>query len=252
MDVTSEARAFAGNRQLFEEEEEALLHIAQSHPCADHELFAYLNGATPDNQMAAALLRNYDAHASALRRLLLKAATLMPEPAVGFILENVRNEYGNGNYAGNHQDQLRSLAHSVGIAPETFEQQPIQPGVRTFIRQATQLYFPVRRDKQVNTPEVLYRPAIAAGAITGTELLAIKEFKFLQKVFARRGQEHHLWFHHVWVEEEHFGESLALARYFIEHHHAFDAVEYGLRGIFNANLHLYDGLLAAATGSAAG
>lgn len=73
-----------------------------AHPAWSHPLFARLAQAASvehmlDAQTLGHFLRNYDAHASHLRRLLLSAATLMPEKAVGYILENVRNEYGNGN-----------------------------------------------------------------------------------------------------------------------------------------------------------
>src|SRR5437016_2291594 len=73
--------------------------LAQSHLCWSHPLFARLEGARLTTEQCAALLRNYDEHAGALRRLLLKAATIMPEEAVTYVLENVRNEYGNGNPA---------------------------------------------------------------------------------------------------------------------------------------------------------
>ncbi|HNN64060.1 MAG TPA: hypothetical protein PKH78_13505, partial [Candidatus Obscuribacter sp.] len=74
--------------------------IVAEHPCFKHEMFDRLSSLAKTGSLSlkqvASLLKNYDAHASHLRRLLLKAATIMPEEAVGFILENVRNEYGNG------------------------------------------------------------------------------------------------------------------------------------------------------------
>src|SRR5581483_9422771 len=86
-----------------------LTELASSHPCRQHPLFAHLRTRTLSKEQAVSLLVNYDAHATLLRRLLLKAAAFMPEPAVGFILENVRNEYGNGDYRLCHQGQLRSI-----------------------------------------------------------------------------------------------------------------------------------------------
>ena len=44
---------------------------------------------------------------------------------------------------------------------------------------------------------------------------------------------------------EHLDESLGLALYFIERHSAVEAVELGMRGILDANVDLYDGLLAS-------
>src|SRR5262245_58694831 len=72
-----------------------LKSLAGSHDCAQHPLFARLDACEPTPARIAGLLRNYDAHAGVLRRLLLKAAAIMPEKACGYILENVRNEYGN-------------------------------------------------------------------------------------------------------------------------------------------------------------
>ncbi|MBY0545781.1 MAG: iron-containing redox enzyme family protein [Candidatus Obscuribacterales bacterium] len=219
--------------------EATISQIVEQHPCSRHALFSALETELLSVTAAGNLLANYDAHASVLRRLLLRAATIMPEPAVGFILENVRNEYGNGAYCKNHQAQLRDLALKVGVSPEHFKAFRPEAGVRTFIKQASQHYFP----RSGNYPQSLYRPAIAAGAITATELLAIKEFVFLQKAFTRMGQKHHIWFHHVAIEEEHSDESLALALYFDESNSALDSVLYGLKGVLDANLHLYDGLL---------
>lgn len=225
--------------------EEIILEIAARHPCSHHELFSALERVCLSVSAAGKLLANYDAHASVLRRLLLRAATIMPEPAVGFILENVRNEYGNGTYHRNHQAQLRDLAAKVGVCSTQFESFRPEDGVRTFIKQATQYYFP----RAGSCPQKLYKPAVAAGAITATELLAIREFVFLQKAFKALGQEHHIWFNHVSIEEEHSGESLALALYFQESNQAVESVVYGLTGVLDANLHLYDGLLNAISSS---
>lgn len=219
--------------------ETTISQIVEQHACSRHALFSALETEHLSVDAAGNLLANYDAHASVLRRLLLRAASIMPEPAVGFILENVRNEYGNGAYCKNHQAQLRDLAFKVGVSPGLFKAFRPEAGIRTFIKQASQHYFP----RTGSYPQSLYKPAIAAGAITATELLAIKEFVFLQKAFSRLGQKHHIWFHHVAIEEEHSDESLALALYFDESNNALASVLYGLNGVLDANVHLYDGLL---------
>ncbi len=63
--------------------------IAAEHPFARHPLFDYLDRTKLNHQQICSFLANYDAHASLLRRLLLKAATLMPEEAVGYILSRM-------------------------------------------------------------------------------------------------------------------------------------------------------------------
>jgi len=189
----------------------------------------------------ARFLRNYDAHAAVLRRLLLKAATLMPEEAVGFILENVRNEYGNGNPDDRHQLQLVDVARSAGVTTDEFAAAAVQPGVKEYIRSVTPLYYPLRG----RWPQNYRRAAISAGAISATEMLAIKEFESMQRAFSNLGLAHHIWFNHVTVEVEHCDESLDLALHFIEHYRAQEAVEFGMRGVLDANVRLYDGLLAA-------
>lgn len=88
------------------------------------------------------------------------------------------------------------------------------------------------------------RAAISAGAITATEILAIREFEYLQMAFAKLGLADHVWFDHVTIEAEHSDESLALALYFAEKQDALHSVEAGFRGILAANMRLYDGLLA--------
>jgi hypothetical protein len=248
--VRSEQSSFAEN---------LIKQTALTHSCYTHKLFDRLENEPLTLAEAGAMLRNYDAHASVLRRLLLQAATIMPEPAVGFILENVRNEYGNGNYKKNHQAQLRDLAYKIGIDEQQFLRYPINSGVRQFISLANELYFPAQNEIE-GVPSFYTEPveafarevavrraAIAAGAITATEVLAIKEFVCLQKAFTRFGQRHHIWFHHVTIEEEHSEESLALALYFIREHNAMESVMTGLIGILDANVHLYDGLLEAAS-----
>lgn len=216
-----------------------LLALADSHPCASHRLFDLLDTQSLTVPQAAGLLKNYDAHASVLRRLLLKAATYMPEPAVGFVLENVRNEYGNGVYENNHQAQLQDVAWSLGVEPATYSALPVMPGIKRFIADATKFYSPPCGW----LPKGINRGACVAGAITATEVLAIKEFRSLQAAFRRFGLEHHIWFHHVTIEEAHTGDSLALAMYFIERHGQLNSVEYGMRGVLDANCHLYEGLV---------
>lgn len=213
--------------------------IVRSHACFAHPLFEHLENCQLDRVKVAALLRNYDAHAGVLRRLLLKAAAFMPETAVGYILENVRNEYGNGVPAHRHELQLRDLAGACGVTARQFRQVRIQPGVRAYIRAATILYAGTAPDRS------FYRPAVAAGAITGTEIMALQEFRAMQRAFAPLGLENHVWFDHVNVEADHTSESLALADHFIDQYDAREAVLYGLTEILNANSFLYDGLLMA-------
>lgn len=214
-----------------------LMAIAQEHACAGHPLFDALAKFETEPmtvEQGGRLLFNYDVHASHLRRLLLKAATIMPECAVGFILENVRNEYGNGRVDDRHQLQLQDLAFSIGVGKEAYKHYLVQPGIKKFIAAVTEYYYPAQGGKR-------RRAAVAAGAITATEILAMQEFVFLQRAFSPLGQKHHIWFNHVEVECEHTSESLDLALFFQER----EDVEYGLKGVLDANLHLYDGLLAS-------
>src|SRR5579885_494292 len=143
---------------------------AYSHPCASHPLFQFLKTETLTCAQVAALLHNYDAHATALRRLLLKAATIMPEEAVTYVLENVRNEYGNGNPDHRHQLQLLDLAYQAGVTPAELEACRLEPGVRDYISRVNSLYFP-QSDYEENQ---LHAAATAGGAITATELLALR------------------------------------------------------------------------------
>lgn len=236
---------------------ERLLSLAEQHDCWDHPLFARLESCRLTRETIAALLRNYDAHASVLRRLLLRAATAMPEPAVGYVLENVRNEYGNGDYSQNHQQQLQDLAWRAGVQREQYLNAPISEGVRRFCKRASFFYSYSSNAYASNYPQGAgghsqmpvasrkLRPAVISGAITATEIMAIREFRYLQKAFASIGLEHHIWFNHVTIEEEHSDESLALALYFIDKHRAFESVALGMIGILEANMDLYDGLLEA-------
>lgn len=222
-------------------------YVAQ-HPAWSHPLFARLAEAESrdksrmlDIETLGHFLRNYDAHASHLRRLLLSAATLMPEKAVGYILENVRNEYGNGNVDHRHQLQLQDLAWQIGIDRETYDDRPVQPGVKRFIKDVSWFYHPDRHSYQGRP---IKRAAVAAGGITATELMAVVEFKTMQQAFVPHQQAQHIWFDHVTVECEHSEESMALAVYFMRRG-AQESVEIGLKGVLDANLHLYDGLLQA-------
>ena len=231
-----------------------MLELAGRHQCASHVLFAELANTRLNVEAVARVLRNYDAHASLLRRLLLLAATIMPEPAVGFVLENVRNEYGNGSYADNHQGQLKDVAVASGVSEQMWRAVGITNGVKEFIKLAPQFYYPVEERRLLAGTECRQDArasqvaAMAAGAITATEILAISEFRALQKAFAPLGLDHHRWFNHVMIEEEHSDESLMLALYFIEERQAFAFVEAGMKGILDANCHLYDGLLTALRG----
>src|SRR5579875_1080567 len=220
--------------------------LAENHPCSGHPLFHTLARLTPNAGQIAALLRNYDAHASVLRRLLLKAAAIMPEEACTYVLENVRNEYGNGNPGDRHQLQLLDLARQAGVTDGQLKRVVTQAGTRSYIKQVVPFYCPPAGCGSGRR----FRPAVAAGAITATEILAIREFVAMQSAFARVGLAHHVWFDHVSTEQAHSGDSLALALHFVERYDAGDAVLYGLTGVLDANFSLYDGLLAALAGAA--
>jgi hypothetical protein len=153
----------------------------------------------------------------------------------------VRNEYGNGKPDDRHQLQLLDVARSAGVSPQEFDAAVIQPGVKEYIRLVTPLYYPLRK----RWPGSYRRAAISAGAITATEMLAIREFESMQRAFSDLGLAHHIWFNHVSVEVEHCDESLDLALHFIQGYDAQEAVDFGLRGVLAANVRLYDGLLAA-------
>lgn len=220
---------------------DALRAMASHHPCSQHLLFDRLESIQLTQLQAARLLRNYDAHASVLRRYLLRAAAIMPEEAVPLVLENVRNEYGNGDYSKNHQEQLRDLAWKAGVTKATFFKAKVNAGIKAFIKAARLYYCPGKGTHGAG----MKNPAIVAGAITATEILAVKEFALMQKAFVSLGLAEHHWFHHVTIEQEHRDESVALAKYFEEKHDAAKSVELGLKGILDANIYLYDGLLAA-------
>lgn len=220
---------------------EKLRAIAAEHACSQHPLFEMLDSIQLTKLQAAHLLRNYDAHASVLRRYLLRAAAIMPEEAVPLVLENVRNEYGNGDYSKNHQDQLRDLAWKSGVSRAVFFEAKVNNGIKAFIKAARLYYCPRKGTHGAG----MKNPAIVAGAITATEILAVKEFASMQKAFASLGLAEHHWFHHVTIEQEHRDESVALAKYFEERHDAAKSVEFGLKGVLDANIYLYDGLLAA-------
>ncbi len=224
--------------------------IAAEHPCSTHRLFEYLDRTKLNHHQLCSFLANYDAHASLLRRLLLKAATIMPEEAVGYILENVRNEYGNGNPNHRHQLQLHDLAFQAGVSAQELQAAPLEAGVKKYMQQVPQFYFPENNGEQGEAwprPYVMF-PAISAGAITATEILAIEEFRHMQKSFAFLGLDQHIWFDHVTVEVEHSEESVALAVFFADTEEGVESVLDGLQGVLDANILLYDGLLAAAGG----
>ena len=227
--------------QLLEHAQTQLKDLARTHRCSAHPLFDYLRTETLTRPQIAAVLRNYDAHASVLRRLLLKAATIMPEAAVGYILENVRNEYGNGDYSRNHQAQLQDVAWSSGVSRETYFRVSIRSEIKRFITEAVRFYDPAGDVSAKGH----YKPAVAAGAITATELLAIEEFKALQCAFAKLDLQHHIWFHHVTIEEQHSDDSVALALHFMTNPEWHRSVLFGLNGILDANVYLYDGLFSA-------
>jgi hypothetical protein len=218
--------------------------MAAEHPCARHPLFDYLDRTKLNHQQICGFLANYDAHASLLRRLLLKAATIMPEEAVGYILENVRNEYGNGNPDHRHQLQLHDLSVRAGVSVEELQKAPLEAGVKKYMEQVPQFYFPEPSGQE----SLLMTPAISAGAITATEILAIEEFRHMQNSFAFFGLDQHIWFDHVTVEVEHSEDSVALAVFFADTEDGVESVLKGLKSVLDANVHLYDGLLAAAGG----
>jgi len=218
-----------------------LQSAALKHRCAAHPFFSYLQDCHLNRAQVAALLKNYDAHASVLRRLLLKAATIMPDEAVGYILENVRNEYGNGSVENRHQLQLKDLASRAGVSDKEWASVSIESGVRSFIKKATSLYYPLKHKGASS----YYKPAIAAGAITATEILALEEFRAMLKPFSKLGLADHVWFDHLLVEQEHTQESLDLASYFSKDSKALAAVRYGFESMLAATVDLYDGLLSA-------
>jgi hypothetical protein len=224
-----------------------LRRFVQEHSVSDHALFDRLAESRLTVDQAGALLKNYDAHASHLRRLLLKAATIMPEEAVGYILENVRNEYGNGVPTERHQLQLQSLAWATGVSRQAYKNYAIKSGIRQFIKDVSPFYFPLAgADKTAPAFDrpVRSRAAVAAGAITATELLALEEFKALQIAFSCFGQQHHIWFDHVTIECEHLEDSVSLALHFLNQDSRLQAdVLLGLSGVLDATVHLYDGLL---------
>jgi hypothetical protein len=206
-------------------------HVASRHP--------FLQAPRLSAKQAIHLLFNYDAHASLLRRLLLNAAGKMPEPAVGFILENVRNEYGNGNYDHCHQGQLRDLMFKLARLAPGVHPDKVSSGVRAYMKAVVEFYDPTNYE----TTTDFYLPAVIAGAISATEIMALGEFRSLHQTFHDFKLEKHIWFDHVTVEAEHTDEALALAEYFLSSDKAKKAVEYGFKGVLDANCHLYDGLM---------
>jgi len=214
-----------------------LRDLAKNHAASRHP---FLQGPRLSARQAINLLFNYDAHASLLRRLLLNAAGKMPEPAVGFILENVRNEYGNGNYDHCHQGQLRDLMFKLAMLAPGVHPDRISSGVRAYMKAVVEFYDPTNAETNDNG---FYLPAVIAGAISATEIMALDEFRSLFQTFHDFKLQKHIWFDHVTVEAEHTDEALALAEYFLASASAKKAVEYGFNGVLDANCHLYDGLM---------
>lgn len=207
-------------------------HVASRHP--------FLQSPRLSAKQAIHLLFNYDAHASLLRRMLLNAAGKMPEPAVGFILENVRNEYGNGNYDHCHQGQLRDLMFKLARLAPGVHPDKVSSGVRAYMKAVVEYYDPLSTQTNISG---FYIPAIIAGAISATEIMALDEFRSLHQSFHDFKLQKHIWFDHVTVEAEHRDEALALAEYFLSSDKAKKAVEYGFKGVLDANCYLYDGLM---------
>lgn len=218
------------------------------HPVASHPWFEHMRTGrvehTPPQLLN--LLLNYDAHATLLRRLLLEAATLMPEPAVGFILENVRNEYGNGDYARAHQGQLLDivsiLEREFGLSRD--QEFKLTDGVRAYMEEVPGFYKP---DPALHG-DFAAIACISAGAVTATEVLALEEFKVLQQAFRPFDLAEHIWFDHVKIESEHAEESLDLIRYFLAvdpDGSTFNLIELGVGGVLLSNTSLYEGFLEA-------
>src|ERR1700733_7578527 len=162
----------------------------------------------------------------------------MPETAVGFVLENVRTEYGAGCSEDRHQLQLLDLALKCGVSKHDFDNAAIEAGTKKFIKDVTPFYYPINKRQFAKS----HKAAMAAGAITATEILAIEEFRAMQIAFAQFGLENHIWFNHVSVEVDHTSEALALARHFMFEYGQTDSVLTGLNGVLTANISLYDGL----------
>ncbi len=95
----------------------------------------------------------------------------------------------------------------AGVSVEELQKAPLEAGVKKYMEQVPQFYFP----EQIGHESVLMTPAISAGAITATEILAIEEFRHMQNSFAFLGLHQHIWFDHVTVEVEHSEDSVALA-----------------------------------------
>lgn len=212
-----------------------LRDLAKEHEASRHP---FLQNPSLNARQAINVLFNYDAHASLLRRLLLNAAGKMPEAAVGFILENVRNEYGNGDYKNCHQQQLRDLITKLTGMEPGYNAQKVSRGVRQYMKLVVDYY-----DPEENTSNNYYLPAVIAGAISATEIMALDEFRSLHQTFHTFNLENHIWFDHVTVEAEHSDEALCLAEFFLVKNNHKKAVEYGFRGVLDANCYLYDGLM---------
>jgi hypothetical protein len=76
-----------------------------------------------------------------------------------------------------------------GVSREDYKSYSVEKSVKTFIKAVTPLYFPIDQHTAKHAPQfkeqtsALSKAAIAAGAITATELMAVEEFKALQIAF---------------------------------------------------------------------
>ena len=224
-----------------------LKSLILEHPCANHEWFKLMEETQIRPEKLVRFLINYDVHATLLRRLLLKAACIMPEPAVGYILENVRTEYGSGDYKKAHQlqllDLLKTLAIKFNIQVEG-EVKKVSEGVRQYLNEIPAFYIPDEESTDgVNTFEA---QAISAGAIGATELLAMKEFSSMKRAFDVYSLGDHIWFDHVRHEKEHAEDSFDLIKYFLQLDESnTESIELGIGGVLMCNTSLYDGFLEA-------
>lgn len=220
-----------------------LKRLILEHPIIEHDWFKILHEERVDPERLIKLLFNYDAHAALLRRLLLKACVLMPEGAVGFVLENVRTEYGSGDYSKAHHFQILDLIKKLGetCKVDTDDSlKEISQGVHQYMLEVPSFFSP----EELEPEEGMYAPCVSAGAILATEVLAELEFKALQHAFKPFGLHEHIWFNHLTVEKEHADESFNLALYFLnEDDRCMESLEFGIGGILMCNSSLYNGFL---------
>ncbi len=139
-----------------------------------------------------------------------------------------------------HQGQLRDLMFKLAMLAPGVHPDRISSGVRAYMKAVVEFYDPTNAETNDNS---FYLPAVIAGAISATEIMALDEFRSLFHTFHDFKLQKHIWFDHVTVEAEHTDEALALAEYFLASASAKKAVEYGFNGVLDANCHLYDGLM---------